>query len=104
MILGEKYGKRRSIRSEDLFFLENGMILGEKYGKRRSIRSEDLLFFFLENGMILGEKYGKRRSIQSEDLFKEIIMIFREKLQSARSKPSFVFREHQFLRILASGP
>ena len=79
------------------------MILGGKYGKRRSIRSEDI--FFLENGMILGEKYGKRRSIQSEDLFfLEIIMIFGEKLQSARSKPSFVFREHQFLRILASGP
>ena len=55
--------------------------------------------------MILGEKYGKRGSIQSEDLFfLEIIMIFGEKLQSARSKLFFVFREHQFLRILASGP
>ena len=43
--------------------------------------------------MILGEKYGKRRSIQSEDLFLEIVMSFGEKLLSARSKPSFVFRE-----------
>ena len=84
------------------------MILGRKYRKRRSIRSENFFFFFfffLENGMILGEKYGKRRSIQSEDLFfLEIIMIFGEKLQSARSKSSFVFKENQFLRILASGP
>ena len=55
--------------------------------------------------MILGGKYGKRRSIRSEDLFfLEIVMIFGEKLQSERSKPSFVFIEHQFLKILASGP
>ena len=33
--------------------------------------------------------------------FLEIIMIFGEKLQSMRSKPSFVFRD-QFLRILAN--
>ena len=70
------------------------MILGGKYGKRRSIRSEDL--FFLENGMILGEKYVKRRSIQSEDLFLKIIMIFEEKLQSARSKPSFFLENTNF--------
>ena len=108
MILGGKYGKRRSIQSEDLFFffLEIGMILGEKYGKSRLIQSEDLFlfFFFLENGIILTEKNGKRRSIQVKTFFLEIIMIFGEKLQSARSKTSFVFREHQFLRILASGP
>ena len=76
------------------------MILGEKRGKRRSIQSEDL--FFLENGMILGEKYEKRRSIQSEDLF--FFFFFQKKITSARSKYSVVFREHQFLRILALGP
>ena len=87
MILGEKYGKRRSIRSEDLFFfLEITMVFGGKYGKRRSIRSEDL--FCLEITMDFGGKYGKRRSIRSEDLFLEIIMIFEEKLQSA---PNFKY-------------
>ena len=54
--------------------------------------------------MILGEKYRKRDPFKVKAFFLEIIMIFGEKLQSARSKPSFVFRDHQFLRILASGP
>ena len=80
------------------------MILGGKYGKRRSIRSEDFFWFFLENGMIWEKNTKKRDRFKGKAFsFLKIIMIFGEKLQSARSKPSFVFREHQFLRILSSG-
>ena len=81
--------ERALILNADIF-LEITMILGKKYGERRSIRSEDFFFFFflLEIIMVLGGKYGKWRSIRSEDLFLEIIMIFGEKLQSA---PNFKY-------------
>ena len=41
MILGKKWRKKRSNRSEDLFFLEITMILGEK----REIRDQSHIFF-----------------------------------------------------------
>ena len=70
-------------------------------GNTRLIRSEDL--FFLEITMILGEKYRNTRSIQSEDLFFRDHDDFGKKKRNTRLMTFFLFREHQFLGILAPG-
>ena len=70
-------------------------------GNTRSIRSENL--FFIEITMILGKKYRNTRSIQSEDLFLEITMILGKK-EKYEINDLFLFREHQFLGILDSDP
>ena len=59
--MGRKVGNRSTIRSEDLFLLyrEITMILGEKYQKVRSIRSED---FFFRDHHDFGRKKGNTRS------------------------------------------
>ena len=72
---------------------------------RRSIQNEDLFLFFLEITMILGEKERKGKANRSEDLFfiLEITMILGKK-REMRDQSPFLFREHQVLEILASGP
>ena len=74
------------------------MILGGKYGKRRSIRSKDH-FFFRERhdfGRKIRKKEIKRRSIQSEDLFLEIIIIFGQKLQVRDQNPLLFLENTSF--------
>ena len=60
--------------------------------------------FFLEITMILEEKYRNTRSIQSEDLFFRDHDYLGEKKEKYEINDLFLFREHQFLGILASGP
>ena len=64
-------------------------------GDTRSIRGEDLFFFFLENTLILG--------VTKTFFLKNTLNLGEESERRDQSSFSF-FGEHQFLKILTSGP
>ena len=67
-------------------------------------RFEVKTLFFLEITIILGEKYRNTRSIQSEDLFFKDHDDFGRKKEKYEINDLFLFREHQFLGIIARAP
>ena len=80
-------------------FLEIIMKLGRKVGNRRSIRREDL--FFLEITMILGEK---RDQIKVKTFFFRDHNDFGRKKRNTRSKPFFFLENIKFWKSLPRAP
>ena len=80
-------------------FLEVMIKLGRKVGNVRSILREDLFFRKYHD---FGTKIGKPEiKLKRKPFFLENTMCFGEKSKS-QDQSSFFFREHQFLKILAS--
>ena len=92
MILGEKYGKRRSIQSEDFFFFRERHDFGRKIRKKEIVSK--LRPFFLEIIMILMQQKGETEQLchicpKSGAVFPFLKIIYQITLKKCTFKKSF---------------